>query len=186
MGKKPGIEVSWLLASSQSTPLDIFHYIISLDAQWKIRDGQHDFSKMTILALQLGHNATIALMKDGEIICAVSQEKFDNVKNSSSFPEQAIRCALQESGVQNVDAINDILTNFLHFAKPSGYRMQRGSISELLEQGLKLMQYKIKKQKILVVKDFYDDLPKIVMDENGIIVGIISLFLFLFLLQVTL
>lgn len=52
---------------------------------------------MIILGIQLGHNATIALLKEGKIIRAVSQEKFDNIKNSSRFPEEAIKWALKDS-----------------------------------------------------------------------------------------
>ena len=50
---------------------------------------------MNILSIQLGHNATVALLKDGEIVAIVSQEKFDYIKNSSSFPEKAIKWILQ-------------------------------------------------------------------------------------------
>jgi predicted NodU family carbamoyl transferase len=38
---------------------------------------------MNILGIQLGHNATVCLLEDGKITRAVSQEKFDNIKNSS-------------------------------------------------------------------------------------------------------
>mgnify|MGYP001617642155 FL=1 len=60
---------------------------------------------MMILSLQLGHNATAALLQDGNIIGAVSQEKFDNIKNSSAFPEGAIRYLLQEHQVKTLDNI---------------------------------------------------------------------------------
>lgn len=52
---------------------------------------------MRILGLQLGHNATVCLLEDGKIVKAVSQEKFDNIKNSSSFPRDAINWVLSHS-----------------------------------------------------------------------------------------
>jgi predicted NodU family carbamoyl transferase len=46
---------------------------------------------MKILGIQLGHNSTVALLEEGKITCAVSEEKFDNIKNSSNFPSRSIR-----------------------------------------------------------------------------------------------
>ena len=42
------------------------------------------------LAIQLGHNSTIAISNDLKILGSLSQEKIDNIKNSSSFPDGAI------------------------------------------------------------------------------------------------
>lgn len=52
---------------------------------------------MNILALQLGHSATVLLMQDGQVRHAVSQEKFDNIKNSASFPHDAIEWILAKN-----------------------------------------------------------------------------------------
>ena len=60
---------------------------------------------MNILSIQLGHNATVGLLKDGEIIGLISQEKFDNIKNSSAFPKEAIEWLLDEFKVDKVDYI---------------------------------------------------------------------------------
>ena len=61
---------------------------------------------MKILSIQLGHNATVALLRDGEIIGLISQEKFDNIKNSSAFPKDAIEWLLDEFKVDKVDYIS--------------------------------------------------------------------------------
>jgi carbamoyltransferase len=53
---------------------------------------------MKFLALQLGHNATAAIMEDGRILGVVSQEKFDDVKNSSVFPADAAQALCQRQG----------------------------------------------------------------------------------------
>ena len=60
---------------------------------------------MTILSLQLGHNSTAALLIDGEIKGVISEEKFDNIKNSSAFPENSIKWLLNEFNVKRVDYI---------------------------------------------------------------------------------
>lgn len=51
---------------------------------------------MNLLSIQTGHNATVGLMQDGEITALLSQEKLDNIKNSSAFPSDAIVAVLAE------------------------------------------------------------------------------------------
>ncbi|MCT7460923.1 hypothetical protein N5S71_00120 [Aliarcobacter cryaerophilus] len=51
---------------------------------------------MYILALHLGHNSTVSLYKDTKFLEVVSQEKFDNIKNSSKFPTEAIEYILKK------------------------------------------------------------------------------------------
>ena len=52
---------------------------------------------MKVLSIQTGHNATVALCNAGEIIGVLSQEKCDNIKNSSVFPGVAIKFLLKEA-----------------------------------------------------------------------------------------
>ncbi len=63
---------------------------------------------MYILSLQLGHNATAALLKDGQIIGIVSQERFDYLKNSNAFPHDAISYLFSLVGIngQDLDAVS--------------------------------------------------------------------------------
>lgn len=67
---------------------------------------------MIILSMQLGHNASVALAgnnKDGhiQVLNAVSQERFDNIKNSSAFPIAAANWCLEANGLrpEEVDII---------------------------------------------------------------------------------
>tara|TARA_Y100000287_G_C14055811_1_gene273537 strand:- start:99 stop:266 length:168 start_codon:yes stop_codon:yes gene_type:complete len=53
-------------------------------------------TKEAILGIQLGHNSTAAILINGKIMGSISQEKFDNIKNSSSFPHQPIEWLLKE------------------------------------------------------------------------------------------
>lgn len=53
--------------------------------------------KRVIIGMELGHNASVALMIDGKIVNAISEEKFDNIKNSSTFPLKSIKWLLEEN-----------------------------------------------------------------------------------------
>lgn len=47
----------------------------------------------------LGHNAAAALVRDGEILGAVEEERFDRKKHSGVFPERSIKYLLETNGV---------------------------------------------------------------------------------------
>lgn len=54
---------------------------------------------MYILGLHIGHNATAALLKDGEILGCVSEERFVGIKNVSGYPAQSVAYLLQLAGI---------------------------------------------------------------------------------------
>jgi len=60
---------------------------------------------MYILSLQLGHNATVGLYDTdkGEFLEVVSQEKFDNIKNSFTFPIDAINYVISKYKLNEAD-----------------------------------------------------------------------------------
>lgn len=62
---------------------------------------------MYILGVYSGHNSTAVIMKDGKILAAASEERFNCVKNSVGFPKQAIGYVLKEAKVriENVHCI---------------------------------------------------------------------------------
>lgn len=105
---------------------------------------------MIILALQLGHNATVALYKDGAILGAVSQEKFDNVKNSSAFPKDAIEWILKEFCISPNEI--DVIANSSSMIFPSmatkylfreNQQLDRGGFAkELLKSLYAFAQYR--------------------------------------------
>jgi len=47
-----------------------------------------------ILGIYTGHNATASLLKDGEIIACVSEERFNGVKNYIGYPKKSIEWCL--------------------------------------------------------------------------------------------
>ena len=50
------------------------------------------------------HDSAAAIIKDGEIISAVQEERFSRIKHDSSFPENAIKYCLSENNLN----LNDI------------------------------------------------------------------------------
>ena len=54
---------------------------------------------VVILGVHDGHNAGAALVKDGKVVAAISEERLTNEKNHSGVPEQAIRRVFDISGV---------------------------------------------------------------------------------------
>jgi len=56
---------------------------------------------MEILGVYPGHNATAALLKDGQIVACVSEERFSGKKNHLGFPKQAIAWCLEFGGIES-------------------------------------------------------------------------------------
>lgn len=51
------------------------------------------------LALSVSHNSSAALMRDGEIIVAVCEERFRRKKNYVGYPKQAVDYCLKKAGI---------------------------------------------------------------------------------------
>src|ERR1700691_918195 len=62
-----------------------------------------------------GMDAAAALLQDGRVVAAVSQERFDREKKSGAFPLDAIRYCLDAAGVTLRD-VDQIAGNF-NFAR---------------------------------------------------------------------
>lgn len=62
---------------------------------------------INILAIQTGHNTSCALLRNGEIIGIVSEERFTRVKNYIGFPVQSIEWLLKYGNIsaQDLDAV---------------------------------------------------------------------------------
>ena len=49
------------------------------------------------------HDAAAALIKDGEIIACVQEERFTRKKHDFNFPENAVKYCLKEAGIASKD-----------------------------------------------------------------------------------
>jgi carbamoyltransferase len=68
-----------------------------------------------------GMDAAAALISDGRVIAAVSEERFDRRKKSGRFPYQAIDYCLQAGGLTMAD-IDEVCGNFNYNRYRHGYR----------------------------------------------------------------
>ncbi len=58
---------------------------------------------MVILGIHDGHNASAALIINGELKCSVAEERLSRQKNHYGFPENAIKCVLEQAGIKFKD-----------------------------------------------------------------------------------
>lgn len=56
---------------------------------------------MIVLGINIAHDSSAALLKDGEILASVSEERFTRIKNDASFPVRAIEYCLDHAGIQS-------------------------------------------------------------------------------------
>lgn len=126
---------------------------------------------MAILSIQLGHNATVGLLNDGKIIGLLSQEKVDNIKNSSAFPSAAIVSILNECRVspESVSTVvicgNYIRPNFLQDSAESFREYRPGLLRSLLrpvkgriiKTGLGAYYYSIRYKRLMATQDSIDN-----------------------------
>ena len=64
---------------------------------------------MNYLAIHLGHNATVALSKNGEIISVISEERLTRVKNFTGFPVEALKTIKKNYLNNNFSKIDNFL-----------------------------------------------------------------------------
>ena len=55
---------------------------------------------MYVVGFFIGHNSSACILKDGEIIAAVSEERFNRVKNTNDFPRKSIDFCLREAKIK--------------------------------------------------------------------------------------
>lgn len=87
---------------------------------------------MNILSIQTGHNATVGLMRDGEITALLSQEKIDNVKNSATFPQEAILEVLRECGLTAGEVDEVVIASQMIFPQHCADPRLRADVSDHL------------------------------------------------------
>ena len=59
------------------------------------------------------HDSAVTLIKDGEIVAAVQEERFSRIKHDSSFPIHSIKYSLKS---QNIDLRN--INTIVYYEKP--------------------------------------------------------------------
>lgn len=71
-----------------------------------------------ILGIHTGHNATACILKNGEIIACVSEERFSGIKNHMGLPQKSIAWCLEYAKITTEDL--DFITLPSSFGSPIG------------------------------------------------------------------
>ena len=91
------------------------------------------------------HDSAAALIKNGQIVSAVQEERFSRVKNDCSFPIEAIKWILSDShlGLSDIDHVvfyekpfvkfERILATCIHFA-PRGFGLFKKQVPTWLKE----------------------------------------------------
>jgi len=58
---------------------------------------------MYLLGLNIGHNATACLLKDGKILGCISEERFSRIKNHAGIPKASISYLLKDNNIKLSD-----------------------------------------------------------------------------------
>lgn len=93
----------------------------------------------------LGHDASATLIKDGEVVCAIEEERLNRIKHTNKAPIMAMRCCLKEAGIAPSD-IDAVAVNFLESTINLNFRK-----TELTNVSIKL------KDAISYVQDIFFD-----------------------------
>ncbi len=56
-----------------------------------------------VLGIYTGHNATASILKDGEIIACVSEERFNGIKNYIGYPKKSVEWCLSFAKITPAD-----------------------------------------------------------------------------------
>ncbi len=66
--------------------------------------------KMIVIGIYDDHNSSAALSIDGEIVCAVQEERFTKRKNEKGFPKNSVSYILNKYNLsnENIDLQDDL------------------------------------------------------------------------------
>ncbi|MGI9317611.1 MAG: carbamoyltransferase family protein, partial [bacterium] len=117
------------------------------------------------------HDSAAALLKDGDVIAAVQQERFTRKKHDAGFPAEAIEYCLEEAGIGLLDLdhvvfydkplvkFERLLETYLSYA-PKGFRSFIAAMPIWLKEKLYL-KTTLKRELSALAKCKANDLPKL-------------------------
>ena len=87
---------------------------------------------MIILGINEDHNATIAIIKDGRVIYAASEERITRLKNDVGYPYQTIDNALREIGLHGSD-IDYVVYTLTSLQNPLQFKIKKISTFKIAD-----------------------------------------------------
>ncbi len=100
---------------------------------------------MIVLGIHMGHDSSAAIVKDGEILADVQEERFNRVKHSADAPIQAIEYCLEVAGLKNINEVDYISYSWLNTSQKMkallGFEQEDSNTlkDKLFSQGKKLL-----------------------------------------------
>lgn len=55
------------------------------------------------------HDSAVAVLRNGQIVCAAQEERFSRIKNDASFPAQALAWCCEAAGISSLDQVDFIV-----------------------------------------------------------------------------
>src|SRR5437660_11004944 len=101
--------------------------VIGLSGHFSDEDTDLTPSTGAALFQDAFHDAAACLIRDGELLAAVEEERFNRIKQTTKFPVNAVRACVDVAGVapSEIDAVGhffaeDLLDRSLRAISPSG------------------------------------------------------------------
>lgn len=110
----------------------------------------------------------------GEMVAGISHEirnPLGIIKSSSELLQKKMGSSDPANSIPSViieesDRLNNIITDFLNFAKPRDPDMSTCCIEDILEKNIVFMASQIEAEGYIIEKHFGDDIPEITADSN--------------------
>jgi signal transduction histidine kinase len=110
----------------------------------------------------------------GEMVAGISHEirnPLGIIKSSSELLKKKMAGRDPSSSIPNIiieesSRLNNIITDFLNFAKPKSPDLTACNIDDIIEKNLSFLSSQIKAEGYIVKKDYDDDLPQITADSD--------------------
>jgi len=121
------------------------------------------------------HDAAAALVRDGVIVAAASEERFSRKKNDSDFPRESILYCLREAGVSGAEIdhvafydkpfqkFDRLIETYLHFA-PRGFASFRTSMPVWMNE--KLFQRRLLRSELGEIHDALGENNRLLFSEH--------------------
>ena len=104
-------------AQDNATTLQLLDLALSWDQLNLKKHNLKQISDMVILGIHDGHNASAALIVNGELVSAVGEEKFSREKHHYGFPHKSVEAVLQDADC-NIQAVDHVAIATKRFHQP--------------------------------------------------------------------
>lgn len=115
---------------------------------------------MNVLGIHFGHDSSAALIRDGEIVADVAEERFTRIKHYAGFPVHSIQACLDMAGLSmtEIDVVavssQHVFDEFNHFLALQGSRRERERLAKRAARIMRTLAGKSWEKPPLYMKTF--------------------------------